>query len=415
MQPPFLLHRASYDTYSTATWYADNAPFSRVSGGAGAGTWVLNRASGALSRITISERVEHNKAVLSLPNGTVRIERLPAGEMNHNALGAFEIEQQGNLAIYDALFDARMPSRDAPRAADLKVPAREAAALSQVADELQLARRSPHDRLAAVDDFFRRNFTYTTYLADSSREATPLAGFLLKTRAGHCEYFATATVLLLRTAGIPARYATGFSVQEWRPLEHGYVARLRHAHAWVRAYIDGEWIDFDTTPPAWVVADAAGASLFQPLGDLWASLSYRYSRWQREDENASIITAAVLVVPLVIILIWRVLSRNPLAAGRAAAATRSVTRGRRGLDSEFYQIEKVLARRGYARAAHEPLSAWLARLARERSDIAIAPLIELLRLHYRLRFDPHGLTDDERALLRTRVREWMRQHAESRS
>jgi transglutaminase-like putative cysteine protease len=43
---------------------------------------------------------------------------------------------------------------------------------------------------------------------------TPLARFLLRTRSGHCEYFATATVLLLRQLGIPARYAVGYAVHE---------------------------------------------------------------------------------------------------------------------------------------------------------------------------------------------------------
>ena len=44
--------------------------------------------------------------------------------------------------------------------------------------------------------------------------ATKVAEFLLKTRAGHCEHFATATTMLLRAAGVPTRYAVGYSVQE---------------------------------------------------------------------------------------------------------------------------------------------------------------------------------------------------------
>ena len=73
----------------------------------------------------------------------------------------------------------------------------------------------------------------------------------MRSRAGHCEYFATATVLLLREAGIPARYATGFSVQDFSRMENRSVVRERHAHAWVLAFVNGAWRDLDTTPSNW--------------------------------------------------------------------------------------------------------------------------------------------------------------------
>src|SRR5439155_1389676 len=75
--------------------------------------------------------------------------------------------------------------------------------------------------------------------------------------SGHCEYFATATVLLLRAAGVPARYATGYSVQEWSRLERRYVVRARHAHSWALVWADGAWRDLDTTPPLWADEEAA--------------------------------------------------------------------------------------------------------------------------------------------------------------
>ena len=72
-----------------------------------------------------------------------------------------------------------------------------------------------------------------------------------------------------------------------------------------------------------------------------------------------------------------------------------------GLDSEFYEVERRLAERAASRLPSEPLSAWLLRAS---SDPALAevqaPLLELLRLHYRYRFDPQGLKEDERQALR---------------
>jgi hypothetical protein len=64
-----------------------------------------------------------------------------------------------------------------------------------------------------------------------------------------------ATVLL-RAAGIPARYATGYSVQEGSEIEQRYVVRASHAHAWVLAWVDGRWREVDTTPAVWAQADA---------------------------------------------------------------------------------------------------------------------------------------------------------------
>ncbi|MEM9137769.1 MAG: transglutaminase domain-containing protein, partial [Cyanobacteria bacterium P01_F01_bin.42] len=77
---------------------------------------------------------------------------------------------------------------------------------------------------------------------------TPLEAFLLDHRSGHCEYFASATALLLRSTGIPARYVAGYSVSEFSPAEQQYIGRVRDAHAWVMAYVDGAWRTIDTTP-----------------------------------------------------------------------------------------------------------------------------------------------------------------------
>jgi hypothetical protein len=71
-----------------------------------------------------------------------------------------------------------------------------------------------------------------------------------------------------------------------------------------------------------------------------------------------------------------------------------------GLDSEFYRLERKLAARGVPRQPSEPLSGWLTRAL---ADPALAdlrqPLQELLRLHYGHRFDPRGLSDEERGVL----------------
>jgi hypothetical protein len=57
------------------------------------------------------------------------------------------------------------------------------------------------------------------------------------------------------------------------------------------------------------------------------------------------------------------------------------------------------------------LRAWLARVARQHAGISVAPLQDLLQLHYRYRFDPDGLSAAERARLATGARNWLRENA----
>lgn len=91
------------------------------------------------------------------------------------------------------------------------------------------------------------------YSLDQSRqdpELDPIEDFLKNRKAGHCQYFATALALLLRAAEIPARVVTGFK-GGIETAEQGLLeVQQRHAHAWVEAYLDGEWVTLDATPAA---------------------------------------------------------------------------------------------------------------------------------------------------------------------
>jgi hypothetical protein len=71
-------------------------------------------------------------------------------------------------------------------------------------------------------------------------------------REGHCEYFATAMALMLRSQGIATRVVTGFQQGEYNETADVFVVRQRHAHAWVEVYFPGEdsWVTFDPTPAA---------------------------------------------------------------------------------------------------------------------------------------------------------------------
>jgi len=87
----------------------------------------------------------------------------------------------------------------------------------------------------------------------------PLADFLFNVREGHCEYFATAMAVMLRTQGVATRIVNGFHEGEYNEMAGQYIVRQRHAHAWVEVYFPKEkaWVPFDPTPSS---GDTDGAS-----------------------------------------------------------------------------------------------------------------------------------------------------------
>ena len=80
----------------------------------------------------------------------------------------------------------------------------------------------------------------------------PLADFLFHVKQGHCEYFATAMAVMLRTQGIASRVVNGFLPGEYNEAANAFTVRQSDAHSWVEVYFPqtGSWVTFDPTPPA---------------------------------------------------------------------------------------------------------------------------------------------------------------------
>ncbi|MEQ8822536.1 MAG: DUF3488 and transglutaminase-like domain-containing protein [Sumerlaeia bacterium] len=109
---------------------------------------------------------------------------------------------------------------------------------------------SPRARAEEVERRFRTEFDYTLE-ADFADRPNHLTHFLRVAREGHCEYFATSMVLMLRSLGIPARIVNGYLTDEWNRTGQGYyVVRQEHAHSWVEVRFPDSpvWVTFDPTP-----------------------------------------------------------------------------------------------------------------------------------------------------------------------
>lgn len=118
-----------------------------------------------------------------------------------------------------------------------------AAQLSQSAEgnPLAIARR--------IERYLSAHYDYTLDLPE--RGSDPIDNFLFEDRRGHCEFFSTAMVMLLRASGIPARNVNGFQGAEYNEVGRYWAVRRMNAHSWVEAWIPGiGWTTFDPTPEA---------------------------------------------------------------------------------------------------------------------------------------------------------------------
>ncbi len=110
----------------------------------------------------------------------------------------------------------------------------------------------------ALESYLRDSgqFSYTLKLEVNDAAIDPVLDFLVNRKSGHCEYFASALALLLRSVDVPTRVVNGFKGGDWNDLARVLYVRQKHAHSWVEAYLgDGPrperrplWMTLDPTP-----------------------------------------------------------------------------------------------------------------------------------------------------------------------
>jgi protein-glutamine gamma-glutamyltransferase len=143
------------------------------------------------------------------------------------------------------------------------------------------------------------------------------------------------------------------------------------------------------------------ASMWLADGWWWFRFQLSKLRWGQTHLRNYILIG---LVPVLVLLLFQIVRRRRRMLAGGGSGRRAVVWP--GLDSEFYQVEKQLAARGVVRGANETLADWLERAAAEPSLATLnAPLRGLLRLHYRYRFDPAGLSEGDREELRRETHE----------
>ncbi|CAB5081447.1 hypothetical protein D3OALGA1CA_212 [Olavius algarvensis associated proteobacterium Delta 3] len=385
-----LLREAGYDLYSSGFWIASDAKFRSLSPEEDGRSWRVSEDIAVGPPIHVTARLNGEKSVLSLPMGAVFIDHLPVVRMEKNRFGTVRAHQVPTLARYRVFFDRGRSHDGPPDRHDLEIPEREAAAVQRVAKELQLHARSPGQVIAALNEYFGNRFTYSLTLKAGRRDLTPIEDFLLQSRSGHCELFATAGVFLMRASGVPARYATGYRIDEFSRLEGQYVVRARHAHAWVTAYVDGQWHDVDVTPPGWLLQEKEAAPWLEPVYDVFRWIGFQFSKWRHSGDEGPPLYLLWLILPLFLILVWRIVSEKRSSRVNQAASRRELQVSKPGKDSPFARIDVALSQKGFQRREWETQQTRLRRLEHAGADAkATARLEGILLLHYHIRFRPN--------------------------
>ncbi len=142
---------------------------------------------------------------------------------------------------------------------------------------------SRYQKAREIESYLQNNFTYTLDLKVSGSE--PLADFLFDKKAGHCEYFATAMAVMLRTQGVATRIVNGFQFGEYNETANVYVVKQKDAHSWVEVYFPkyDTWIPFDPTPSSGLISGGSDvtfigklSSYVEALETLWIQYFVSY-------------------------------------------------------------------------------------------------------------------------------------------
>jgi protein-glutamine gamma-glutamyltransferase len=301
-----------------------------------------------------------------------------------------------------------------------------------------------YDAAQVFEQYFRQNFKYSLDMTAGGPD--PLADFMFRVRAGHCEYYSTAMAVMLRSVGIGARVVNGFQMGDYNDAADVFTVRQSDAHSWVEVDFPATdaWLTFDPTPPGARGGAGAGprsvmAKYAEALEMFWIQYVVDYDRqeqrqlasslrgqlveYQRggfrlfEDLSAGLSawwagarvpgaanapTPAAVVRATPIIFLAALLGLALVARRRVAGLWRKLA-GRRGRGAgrspvRFYErMTRALEARGLRRAPEQtPL---------EFASALDAPEALLLtRAYNRVRFGAHALTPDESR----RVEEWLR-------
>jgi protein-glutamine gamma-glutamyltransferase len=285
---PLRLRGVVYDAFERGKWVTAHGNTARVRDEVG--VIPIARPEGFTRTLTIQQQPLRQR--LLLPVGTYvvadmpRLMKMPGGTYSLSGGEEKPVEFRVGVARQTLPIEQDIPQplsyRMDPRVADLTAGVVE-------------SERRPDLVARRIEEFFSSGFTY---LADPSEIGKPMTveEFLLDERRGHCEYFAAGMVVMLTSAGVPARIVGGFYGGERNPLTGYFTLRSRDAHAWVEVWSGDRWLTFDPTPEALRPGGGTANLIRQYASALGDSVEFVWDRYILTfgtEEQVVLITSAI--------------------------------------------------------------------------------------------------------------------------
>lgn len=137
-------------------------------------------------------------------------------------------------------------------------------AIAELVRELTEGLGSTYDRMLALQQFFRAEFTYSEEVP-AGHSDDRMVDFLFHARAGYCEQFSSSFAVMARSLGVPARVAVGFTPGALDASGDFYTVTSAEAHAWPEVFIDPYgWVPFEPTPTRFNPSPANHTQTFNP-------------------------------------------------------------------------------------------------------------------------------------------------------
>ncbi|QWK13941.1 MAG: DUF3488 and transglutaminase-like domain-containing protein [Aquificota bacterium] len=225
-----------FDRYENHTWLKEKeVPLPQPSG---VGEYVYT--------LVIEPSFDNIIPALDYPYNILKVEGISANAYITPG-NTLRLEREINRTIRVKLSSSReMYIKESPERY-LDVPKDISPNIKRLARELEKGVKDDMEKVKRVINYFSKGYSYTLKL--EKYEGDPLDYFLFVSKKGNCEYYASATALLLRVMGVPARVVGGYKGALWNQYGGYHIITNSMAHVWVEAYVNGEWIRVDTTPP----------------------------------------------------------------------------------------------------------------------------------------------------------------------
>ncbi len=428
----------AFDHFDGRSWSVTQLPHERIFGDPeiGVDLGVRHRGHRLVQEVT---REEISPGVL-FSAGTASLVRGGLGPLERDANGSLFAHASADKRVLYSLISYVEPPEDAKLALDratppaggeryLQLPALDAR-VGELVRSVVAGAASDAERVRRIEAHLRSVGRYTDTPPPLHAGSSPVEQFLLARSEGHCEYFASAMVTLLRSVGLPARLVNGFAGGHENALGGFIELAQSDAHSWVEVhYARAGWVGYDPTPPDARLAGADALRGFSQLGELasaaelwWfrnvvdfdrghqaralRSLWHRWHQWRAGQRDAERAAPGAPAEPLGLPSWGWSLAVFALLLGVVAADLRRRRQRAGALPPAYRAALGLLRRRGITRSAATSARAFAEAASAQLPAAGAAAFRALSESYLRERFarEPSRSASAELAALRDSLR-----------